>query len=279
MLAKHGRESDLKISEIHLERYAMWLIVSTIVAALLLIGFIILSWFGRWGERWGATAEEFDMPLIGDKWLEGGPRVQVRMTRAVWVEAPPEHVWPWVAQMGRGAGWYSYDRLDNGGRPSARHIVSWAPAPALGDAAAIGYLRRLEHGRELAWWLKGGRFFGAYVRSVMHYRLSGNGSRCRLLVRMQADARGPFARFACWLYRIIDSIMARKQLLGIKERAERYGTRCEDPDHPETGARDQFQLYHTIYASGEAIGLAGHEDARTWRRAAIEDGVVENEAS
>jgi proline iminopeptidase len=42
---------------------------------------------------------------------------------AVTIEAPPEQVWPWLAQMGYDrAGWYSWDRLDNGGRPSADRI-------------------------------------------------------------------------------------------------------------------------------------------------------------
>ena len=39
---------------------------------------------------------------------------------AVTIDAPPDQVWPWLVQMGgdRG-GWYFWDRLDNGGRPSA----------------------------------------------------------------------------------------------------------------------------------------------------------------
>ena len=248
-----------------------------IAAAVFLIVYLFLFWFGYRGERWGATREEFNMPLPGDEWLEGGPPVQVRMTRAVWVEAPPEQVWPWIAQMGRGAGWYSYDRLDNGGRLSAQHLITWVPEPRPGDAAAIGYLRHIKSGKELVWWLKGGRFFGAYLRGIMFYRVTADGTRSRLLSRMQADARGLFARQACWIYRIIDSIMARRQLLGIKERAERYGVRGEDPEHPETGARDQFQLYQVMYASGEAAGAAGREDAMIWRRAAIEDGAIKTE--
>jgi hypothetical protein len=44
---------------------------------------------------------------------------------AVTIEAPPSRVWPWLVQMGRDrGGWYSWDRLDNGGRPSA-----WALHP------------------------------------------------------------------------------------------------------------------------------------------------------
>jgi len=249
----------------------VWFVVAS---AILLVGFLVLTCYGRWGQRWGATPEELAMPLPGDEWLAGGPRVRLRMTRAVWVDAPAEKVWPWLAQLGRGAGWYSYDRLDNGGRDSARHMVSWIPDPQLGDAGPIGYVRHLEPGRELAWWLKGGVFFGAHVRGVMLYRVTAEGMRARLVVRIQSDARGLLARPACWLFRVIDTIMARRQMLGIKERAERHGIRREDPARPESGARDQFQLYHAIYATGEEVGVVGKEDAPKWRRAAIEDGVI-----
>ena len=68
--------------------------------------------------------------------------------------------------------------------------------------------------------------------------------------------------------------MARKQLLGIKQRVERYGIRNADPECLETGARDQFQLFHAIYASGEEVGVPGREDAAKWRRAAMDDGVI-----
>jgi hypothetical protein len=46
------------------------------------------------------------------------------MTHAVSIYAPLENVWPWLVQMGAGrAGWYSYDRIDNGGHPSAESIL------------------------------------------------------------------------------------------------------------------------------------------------------------
>ena len=252
----------------------MGLTIAGVVVAASLALVLLLTWFGRWAGRRGATREEIDGIFPGDEWFEGGPPVRVCMTRATRVDAPPEHVWPWLAQMGRGAGWYSYDGLDNGGRASARHVVSWIPEPRPGDAAAIGHLRHVDPGREVAWWLEGGRFFGAYLRGVMLYRVTADGDGSRLLVRLQADARGPGARPACWLFRIVDGIMARRQILGIRERAERHGAREQDPEHPETGARDQYQLYHTIYASGEEAGVPGREQAALWRRTAIEDGVI-----
>jgi hypothetical protein len=40
-------------------------------------------------------------------------------THAITLGAPPERVWPWIAQMGAGrAGWYSWDAIGNGGAPS-----------------------------------------------------------------------------------------------------------------------------------------------------------------
>src|SRR3954469_21632045 len=47
------------------------------------------------------------------------------LTHAITVQRPRRDVWPWLVHMGAGtrAGWYSYDFLDNGGRPSATSIV------------------------------------------------------------------------------------------------------------------------------------------------------------
>lgn len=233
-----------------------------------------LSWYGRRSATWGATREEVEARMTGDEWLEEGPAARVRMTRAAWVEASPEELWPWIAQMGRGAGWYSYDWIDNGGRPSARHIVSWIPRPELGDATPIGYLRHLEPGREMVWWLARVRFLGSEFRGVTVYRSSGAGDRSRLVVRIQAAARGLLARPALWLFRAIDGFMARRQLVGMKERAERCGARRRDPRRPETGARDQYQLFQAIYASGDSSGVRGKEGAAGCRRAAIADGVI-----
>jgi hypothetical protein len=55
-------------------------------------------------------------------------------THAITIDAPPEHVWPWIAQMGAGrAGWYSWDAIDNGGAPSRTRIVPELQSVASGD--------------------------------------------------------------------------------------------------------------------------------------------------
>jgi hypothetical protein len=60
---------------------------------------------------------------------------------AVTIDVPPGQVWPWLIQMGgdRG-GWYSWDRLDNGGRPSATQVHPEWQDLALGDY--VKYWRR-----------------------------------------------------------------------------------------------------------------------------------------
>jgi proline iminopeptidase len=79
----------------------------------------------RWGllprlRTWGATPEEVRAAYPGDDLVPGGRR---GATMATTIPAPPRDVWPWLVQMGadRG-GFYSFDRLDNGGRPSAERI-------------------------------------------------------------------------------------------------------------------------------------------------------------
>ena len=123
--------------------------ISIALLAAVAVGFGL---FLRWGTRWGSDPAERAATTPGDAYLEGGPPARVAMTRAISIRAGAETVWPWLAQLGRGAGWYSADRLDNGGKVSARHIVSWIPEPRLGDASAIGYLRHIEPGRALVWW-------------------------------------------------------------------------------------------------------------------------------
>lgn len=81
--------------------------------------------------HWGATEEEVLGPFPGAEVVAGSQR---SATMAVTIDAPPERVWPWLVQIGwdRG-GWYSWDLLDNGGRPSAREVHPEWQDLAVGD--------------------------------------------------------------------------------------------------------------------------------------------------
>ncbi len=247
------------------------IIVFTLLLLLLTAGWLFI----RWSSRWGATDEECEQPMPGDEYLQGSSARRARMTRAICLAPPPEAVWPWLAQLGRGAGFYSIDVLDNGGRTSARHIVGWIPPPCLGDAAPIGYLRHLEPGRALVWWVKGLTWLGSQARMVTSIQLTSHPLGSRLVIRITGEASGPVAAPVLGFFQLIDGIMATWQLLGIKSRVERHGL---EPQAPETGERDQYQYYEAIYASGERCGVPGKEDAARWRQAAIEDGVIESPA-
>ena len=78
-----------------------------------------------------------------------------------------------------------------------------------------------------------------------------------------------------WIFQLIDSIMSRRTLLGIKQRAERYDPDAVDIARIETGDRDQYQLYETIFASGDRAGVPGQETAGRWHDAAVQAGVLE----
>ncbi len=248
------------------------------IALFLIVFFAGGSALLRWGTRWGSTPVERGRVMPGDDFFTGGPRPPVAMTRAISIHAPPERVWPWIAQIGRGAGWYSIDWLDNGRRVSARHIVSWIPEPCPGDATAIGYLRQVNPGLALAWWVDGVDFAGSRARLVSCFEILPEADGTRLISRMSADATGFMAPVALLVFRVIDSIMARRQLLGIRERVEVGQDRHAESAAAETGARDQYQLYEVIYASGETAGLRGREHAVRWRESAAADGVLRGPA-
>jgi hypothetical protein len=251
-----------------------FLIATTSVIGVAIIAIVV---FIHRTVRWGATPEECSMRMPGDEYFTGDTPAFVAMTRAIDIDAPPETVWPWLAQLGRGAGFYSFDRLDNGGKKSARHIVSWIPEIQVGDATALGYVRRVISGRELTWWAPPAPFLGSRCRLAVDIRLSPQNAGSRLLIRMSGDAAGGMPHMVLAVFRFIDSVMARRQLLGIKHRVEQHGARTSNPYSPETGARDQYQLYEVVYATGERAGVPGKEAGEHWHRVAADVKLISHQ--
>ena len=78
-----------------------------------------------------ATTLERRRPLPVDAMI---PEPIFASTHAITIDAPPEQVWPWIAQMGAGrAGWYSWDAIDNGGTPSASSMMPAFQTVVSGD--------------------------------------------------------------------------------------------------------------------------------------------------
>lgn len=251
--------------------------MSTIIWIVAFLAFGLLGGLAlvRKGIRWGSTSEERAHKMPGDDYLKDDRGARKVMTRAISIGAPPERVWSWLTQLGRGAGWYSVDWLDNGRKVSAWHIVSWIPEPRLGDSTSIGYLRHISKGRSMAWWLDDARFLGSRVRLVTCYTIGAEENGTRLISRISADAIGFSAQLFLLAFQAIDSIMARSQLIGLRNRVEYCEQSPESLRDPETGKRDQYQLYEVLYANGESAGVAGKEDGARWRQSAMRDGILE----
>jgi hypothetical protein len=173
-----------------------------------------------WALRWGATAEEAARPLPGDRLVAKADYVA---TRAITIDAPPHQVWPWLVQIGSGrAGWYTYDRIDNAGMPSATEIIPELQRLAVGDLIPmvagkdIGLrVKELEPERRMLWWDEQGEYSWEWV-------LEPADGRTRLIQRLRVT-RHPWTRRM--LYELVaangDVVMQRKLLRGIKQRAER----------------------------------------------------------
>lgn len=172
--------------------------------------------------RWGATVEEASRTLPGDEVV---PRADFVATRAITIEAPPQDVWPWLVQIGSGrAGWYSYDRLDNAGIPSATEIIPALQHLGVDDLIPmvagkdIGvWVKELEPNRRMLWWDRKGEYSWEWL-------LESVDGTTRLISRLRAT-RHPWTRRM--LYEMVaangDIVMMRKLLHGIKSRAERLG--------------------------------------------------------
>jgi hypothetical protein len=99
----------------------------------------------RWAWRSvRASRAERTCVLPGDERI---PQAIDTLTHGVTIRRPPRDVWPWLVQMGAGtrAGWYSYDWLDNGRKPSATRIVPDLQHPAMGTICPTrrdGWLHR-----------------------------------------------------------------------------------------------------------------------------------------
>jgi len=72
---------------------------------------VYLLFLWPWMRTWGATKAEINAMLPGDDIV---PNANIRSTKGITIQAPPEAIYPWLLQIGvdRG-GMYSYDWLEN----------------------------------------------------------------------------------------------------------------------------------------------------------------------
>ncbi len=197
--------------------HILWMLGAAAVTCAVSLSY--LRFFRPWQLRWGATADEVGRTLPGDE-VVADPTFDA--TRAITIAATPQQIWPWLLQVGvKRAGWYSYDLLDNLGRPSAREIIPELQQVAVGDVVPLSpdgrqgvHILALDLPRSMLW----GTLPDTTWLWVLEPRTDGT---TRLITRIRSRYRwsSPTIGFSM-LIEFADIWMIRKMLLNLRERAE-----------------------------------------------------------
>ena len=176
------------------------------------------------GDKWGVTDAEVSRPYPCDEFV-ATPTLSA--WRGVSVAAPPEAVWPWVAQVRIAP--YSYDLIDNRGRRSPRELAG-LPEPRVGERFTtaggheLGRIVSVEPGKQLT-----GTIMGAFMSYVL---VPQDRDATRLLLKVVMRT----ARWRAVGLSVGDLVMARRQLLTLKQLAE-LGPGASAPSTRRAGPR------------------------------------------
>ena len=187
---------------------------------------LLLYWFPIrwWMSRWGTAPSDLTRVMAGDSLL-ANPTYSGTM--AVIVNARPEHIWPWLVQMGyQRGGLYSYDWLDRLfgylDRPSATCVMPDFQRVAVGDHIPLGRgpswpvaVAEPDHALVLDMRNMGG------IDWVWQFGLHAvDERRTQLVSRSCVRARTVSARLLTFAIEPAGFVMTRRMLLGLKQRAE-----------------------------------------------------------
>jgi len=196
------------------------------VTLVIAVTIAVVYWFPvrRWMSRWGAASSDLTRVMAGDGLIV---HPTYSGTMAVIVNARPEHVWPWLVQMGyQRGGLYSYDWLDRLfgylDRPSATRILPEFQHLVVGDAIPLGWgpswpvaAIEPEHALVLDMRNMGG------IDWVWQFGLYAiDERRTQLVSRSRVRARTVLARLLTFAIEPAGFVMTRRMLIGIKQRAE-----------------------------------------------------------
>ena len=193
-------------------------VVVFIFIVLVLVYFALIR---PWQLRWGATDDEVKRIMSGDDIVR---EPSFNATRAVTIHASAKNIYPWIVQMGvTRAGWYSYDLLDNLGRPSAENILTEYQTIQVGDVIPMSpdgkqgmRVKDFSKNKWMLWW--DGKGDSSWVWDIQ----PEGEADFRLVTRVRVKYRllSPAIAFNL-LVEFFDIIMMRKCMLGIKRRAEK----------------------------------------------------------
>ena len=234
-----------------------------ILAAFLGIATLALE---PWFSSWGATSAEAAMPLPGDELV---PEAQRTATIGITIQASPEQVWPWLAQMGAGrGGLYSYswfERLINCPIVNLDRIIPELQNPQVGDEVRLCpgdfgpppfHIATLDPGRVFIYGVR--EPTTADWHTTYQYSLLplGDGTT-RLLMRERTAgiwALDPLLQPGYF-------VMQRRGLQGLRERTE-------GQIQPEWQTEIELLLWLAGFA-GFGLGLTLLLFRRDWRRPAV----------
>ena len=192
----------------------------------LILAVSVLYWFPirRSMSQSGATPSDLARVMAGDRLL---PEWTYSGTTTVVIHAKPEHIWPWLVQIGyQRGGLYSYDWLDRLfgylDRPSATRILPEFQHLSVGDHIPLGRgpswpVAILEPNRAMVLDMRqmGGLDwvwqFGLYPIDQ---------TRTQLVSRSRVRAQAVWARLLTHAIEPAGFLMTRRMLLGLKQRAE-----------------------------------------------------------
>ena len=201
--------------------------------ALMMWHLVATPFIGRRRLRWGTIGSEATDPLPGDDLV---PDPKWSYTLGIGIDAPPDAVWPWIAQVGqRRGGFYTYQALENlvGCKiTNTSEILPEYQEPALGSEiylhptappmrveivdppeAFVLFGSPADIGSETSWGMSTWQFV---------LRPGSNGTT-RFLTRGRSDytsdwkSRLAFGRFPI---EVITFVMSRKMMIGIGRLAE-----------------------------------------------------------
>ena len=193
---------------------------------LVIVTGVLLYWFPirRWMSRWGTTPSDLTRVMAGDALLVNPT---YSGTMAVTVNAAPEHVWPWLVQIGyQRGGLYSYDRLDRLfgylDRPSATRILPEFQNLGVGDEIPLGRgpswpVAAIERNRALVLDMRNLSAFD-WIWQFGLYAIDEN--HTQLVSRSCVRTRSVWARLVTYVIEPAGFLMTRRMLLGLKQRAE-----------------------------------------------------------
>lgn len=180
---------------------------------------------------WGATDDEHARAYPADTLI---PAPVARMTRAVSVAAPPDLAWRWLCQLALAP--YSYDWIDNRGRRSPRTLVPGTERLEVGQVMATVFrLTEFDEGR--AWTARTSpsaeRVAGPW--GVTYAVEPAPDAGCRMVARIAVPSRTRFQRARALAVAWGDLVMMRKQLLTLRDLAERDARAAGPGAHGRVG--------------------------------------------